>query len=180
MGVNYALNQTKSGTKILNSAKLFSLGTHKALLCKHFKPARTKTDLKRSQNGFERKIRNPQKKWWKQTGWIGIEGEKLQHCQRDETVHTVRRWVILGRWGNRAGVGEGASSLAHHTVCALPAPSQNATCWYPVCPGRLGSMQLAPFHSSLHGWYQWFQGPRCWRHQNSLSWLDSSVNFWPR
>lgn len=82
--------------------------------------------------------------------WDGERGKKLRRCLRDETAHTVRRWVIVGRWGSRAGVGEGASSLARHTVCALPAPSQNATCWYPVCPGRLGSMQLAPFPLSLH------------------------------
>lgn len=62
----------------------------------------------------------------------------------------MRRWVRLGRWGNWARVGERAPSLAHHTVCALPAPSQNTTCRYPVCHGRLGSRQLAPVHHRLY------------------------------
>lgn len=58
---------------------------------------------------------------------------------QDETVHTVRRWGRLWRTGGWAGVGEEGErwteSRPQHCDCTLPALSQNATCWYPVCPG---------------------------------------------
>lgn len=67
---------SKSGTKILNSANLFSKGTYKSLLCKHFKPARTKTALKRSHKWLWKKNKKSTKRCRKQTGWIGMEREE--------------------------------------------------------------------------------------------------------
>ncbi len=99
--------------------------------------------------------------WWRieagEKSWINGKcfrrRKKIESLLQDETVHTVRRWVRLGRWGSEAEVGMGGErdtkSLLPHCVCTLPAQSQNASCWFPVCPGTTSRGSWHPFSPSL-------------------------------